>query len=150
MPGIRIGNQALPQRLGEDMRRFRKGDADRPLLLLVEDHPDTADFLESRLTEHGLAVLVAHRGEEALLLLGKKGRVPDVVVMDVNVPNIPGDRIVAIMRQTTRLADVPVVFMTADSPKRVAYLLDATTVCLEKPLATQRLLEAVDAMLGRF
>ncbi|MBM3269551.1 MAG: response regulator [Candidatus Sericytochromatia bacterium] len=118
-------------------------------LLLVEDHPDTVAFLERRLTEEGYKVEIARRGEDAMMALRKRRKL-DIVVMDLNLPNMDGDDIVSWMRQQPRSRRTPVVFVTADSAKRVAHLLDEdTTRCLEKPLATKVLLATLEDLLAR-
>lgn len=122
---------------------------DRPTrLLLVEDHPDTVDFLERRLVEEGFEVVTACSGELAMMALRQR-RCVDVVVMDIHLPMITGDDIVTWMRGEPRLKKIPVVFVTADSPRRVARLLDSkTTRCLEKPLSTDKLLATIHELLG--
>lgn len=119
----------------------------RKRLLLVEDHPDTVAYLKNRLVEEGFDVSVARRGEEAMILL-RDGPRPHVVVMDINLPGIDGDHIVEWMRTNDSTSAMPVVFVTADNTARVRHLLDPRrTRCLEKPLRTRELLEAVFDLL---
>ncbi len=121
----------------------------RKRLLLVEDHPDTVDFLRNRLVEEGFEVAVARRGEDAMIIL-RDGPRPHLVIMDINLPSIDGDQIVTWMRENPDTRLTPVVFVTADHRSRVEHLLDETTTrCLEKPLATKDLLEALYDLLDK-
>lgn len=117
-------------------------------LLLVEDHPDTVSFLGTRLSEEGYLVNIARRGEEAMIQL-RDGPRPHAVVMDINLPGLDGDRIVEWMRSNPATQATPVVFVTADHRARVEHLLDdSVTRCLEKPLSTTALLEALCDLLS--
>ncbi len=128
---------------------FRKVSPFRPRLLLVEDHPDTVEFMQDRLVGGGFDVEVARTGDEALMALLAVPP-PDVVVMDINLPKIDGDQLVEAMRADLLTRDIPVIFVTADSAERVKHLIDPqTTICLEKPLSSKTLIAAARSLLER-
>ena len=121
----------------------------RPRLLLVEDHPDTVEFMLARLVAAGFDVEIARTGDEALTALLAVPP-PDVVVMDINLPKIDGDQLVEAMRADLVTRHVPVIFVTADSAERVSHLVDPqTTLCLEKPLSSKTLIAAARSLLER-
>lgn len=116
-------------------------------ILLVEDNPDTVDFLARRLRDRGYEVLVARNGVDALRIATEA--LPDAVVMDVNLPQMNGDAVARHLRAQAATARLPIVFVTAESSSRVEDLLAAgNTLCLEKAIKTQALLDALQSLLS--
>jgi CheY-like chemotaxis protein len=114
---------------------------------LVEDNPDTVEFLVRRLNDSGYGVRIARNGIEALRAIEET--VPAAVILDINLPLMNGDEVCRKMRQNPRTAEVPVVFVTAESEDRVRDLMDqapARTLCLEKAIKTKSLLEALSKL----
>ena len=94
-------------------RRKAGGPADaRPaagrIALVADDSPVVRDIIAQALRAHGLHVLVAGDGEEALAVLGAHARV-DIVVTDLDMPRLDGLALVRAMRSRTSCKDVPVV-----------------------------------------
>jgi CheY-like chemotaxis protein len=83
-----------------------------PLVLLVEDHPDTrlmyAEFLRD-----GFDVIQASEGDEALRAM--RTRVPDLVITDLSLPGVDGFELMIRMRQDASLAEVPVICLSGYS-----------------------------------
>ncbi|HYO61116.1 MAG TPA: PAS domain S-box protein [Actinomycetota bacterium] len=107
------------------------------VVLLVEDNP--GDVL---LMRQGLAtwnqpteVFVASDGEDALAFLRREGRhadapVPDLVVLDVNLPRLKGGELLARMRTDPSLERIPVAVMSSSSNEGgIAAAYDARTTC---------------------
>lgn len=118
----------------------------QPQILLVEDNPDTVEFLIRRLNEAGYEVRIARNGLEALKAV--TGEPPDAIVLDINLPLMNGDDLCRQIRQDPRTADIPVIFVTAESEERVRDLLRPDhTLCLEKAIKTKTLLEALRQVL---
>ncbi|HEY9722678.1 MAG TPA: response regulator [Oscillatoriaceae cyanobacterium] len=116
-------------------------------LLLVEDNPDTVEFLSKRLVEAGYGVLVARNGVDALRLATQE--VPSAVVLDINLPQLNGDEVCRRLRGQSATARIPVIFVTAETSQRVQDLLEpGLTVCLEKAIKSKTLLAALDEILG--
>lgn len=117
-----------------------------PEILLVEDNPDTVEFLVRRLSDYGYGVRIARNGIEALHAIEET--VPAAVILDINLPLMNGDDVCRKLRQNPRTAHVPVVFVTAESEERVRDLLDPDrTICLEKAIKTKTLLEALSRLV---
>lgn len=117
-----------------------------PEILLVEDNPDTVEFLVRRLNDFGYGVRIARNGIEALHAIEEA--VPAAVILDINLPLMNGDDVCRKLRQNPDTAEVPVVFVTAESEDRVRDLLDPeTTICLEKAIKTKTLLEALSKLV---
>lgn len=116
-----------------------------PEILLVEDNPDTVEFLVRRLNDFGYEVRIARNGIEALHAIEEI--VPAAVILDINLPLMNGDEVCRKMRANERTAEVPVIFVTAESEERVRDLLaPERTICLEKAIKTKTLLEALSRL----
>ncbi len=119
-----------------------------PEILLVEDNPDTVEFLVRRLNDFGYDVRIARNGIEAMHAIEEA--VPAAVILDINLPLMNGDDVCRKLRKNPRTAEIPVVFVTAESEDRVRDLMDqdpARTLCLEKAIKTKTLLEALSKLV---
>ncbi|MEW6220552.1 MAG: hybrid sensor histidine kinase/response regulator [Thermodesulfobacteriota bacterium] len=82
-------------------------------VLVVEDHPDNLLVLQAILEHEGFAVRTACSGEEALTILQEEpGRV-DLILSDVMMPGMSGYDLCRILRGDPRLAELPVILITA-------------------------------------
>jgi CheY-like chemotaxis protein len=88
-------------------------------VLVVDDEADLVAWLQTVLHDHGIEVLPAYGGREAL----EKARTqhPDVIVMDVKMPDMTGLEVSQALKADPATAPIPVIFMTAsDIDKRQA------------------------------
>ena len=116
-------------------------------ILIVEDEPKAAAYLQKGLGESGFSVDVAHDGEEGLTLANTGDY--DLVVLDVMLPRRDGWSVVEEMRRNG--TDVPVLFLTARDavPDRVRGLELGADDYLVKPFAFSELLARVRTVLRR-
>jgi len=84
--------------------------ADRPSILVVEDERGTADMLKGYFEAHGYQVLWAAWGGDALRLAQE--RVPDLVLLDIRLPDMDGYEVCRELRAQRRTGDVPIIFLT--------------------------------------
>jgi DNA-binding response OmpR family regulator len=82
-----------------------------PTVLLVEDELDMLTLLDSNLRSQGFETLLADTGERALAQL--RARVPDLVLLDLMLPDVPGAELCRQIRSDPRTRAVPVVICTA-------------------------------------
>jgi type II secretory ATPase GspE/PulE/Tfp pilus assembly ATPase PilB-like protein/DNA-binding response OmpR family regulator len=80
-----------------------------PLVLVVDDEPDIRALVELHLTNAGYQVIMAADGIEALMQLGSRN--VDIVLSDVNMPNLDGVKLMEMIGQ--KGVAVPAVFLTA-------------------------------------
>ena len=80
--------------------------------LVVDDAADIRLLAELVLTMAGFTVTAASSGREALGILHAGGELPDVVLLDVQMPDVDGWETLARIRQEPRTADLPVVLCT--------------------------------------
>ena len=83
---------------------------------MVDDEFDLTSTVRAILEGEGYRVDACSNGREALERL-KAGR-PDLVLLDVMLPVVDGYEVLAAIRQTPGLADLPVVLMNSFPPKK--------------------------------
>jgi len=87
-------------------------------IVLVEDNPGDVFLVRKALKEKGIAVDLTcfEDGQEALKsLLQPRRKVPDLILLDLNVPKIDGVDVLRTVRNTPHLADVPVLILTSSA-----------------------------------
>jgi class 3 adenylate cyclase len=87
--------------------------ADKRTILVVDDGPDNLTLLSGVLKDE-YKVKVANSGARALQAL-QSGPLPDLVLLDVMMPEMDGHEVLQRMRDDPRMRDVPVIFVTAMS-----------------------------------
>ena len=90
---------------------------------LVEDDPDHALIIGRAIREHGprTELRAVEDGEAALAALRADGTLPDLILLDVNLPGLSGFDLLHAVRADPRLARVPVVMLTSSElPSDVA------------------------------
>lgn len=108
-------------------------------ILLVEDVPLNADIAISLLEQRGHSVLHADTGEDALALLETEDDI-DLVLLDMQLPDMTGDQIAKVMRQEMHLKQIPIVVLSANVRKAEAQLAGIRIDgALAKPLNTNNL-----------
>jgi CheY-like chemotaxis protein len=113
-------------------------------VLIVDDSSEMRELLQADLETSGYSVASAKNGKEALELLAGHARVPDVIVLDLNMPVMNGWELLTILRSHARLARIPVVIVSAYEPEELRGA--RLTACLKKPIDETALAQAV----GRF
>ena len=81
------------------------------LILSVDDEPDVTDLVSFHLTKAGHQVLTAASGREAFEII--RLNQPDLILLDLMLPDIDGFGVCEILRRTPRTATIPVVILTA-------------------------------------
>ena len=84
----------------------------RPLLIMVVDDSVTVRKVTSRLLErHGMNVLTAKDGVDAMLLLEE--HMPDVLLLDIEMPRMDGFEVATLVRSDERLKHLPIIMITS-------------------------------------
>lgn len=128
----------------DDRRPSRGGRSARtPRVLVVDDYPDTREILTELLTIRGFRVETAENGIEAL----EKARSwkPDVVILDLSLPDLDGFEVCRRLRSEPGLQDLPVVAYTAftDDERRELAMAAGCTTVLIKPTPPAVLVETL-------
>jgi CheY-like chemotaxis protein len=82
-----------------------------PVVLIVDDYPDTCEMYAAYLEIAGFRPLKANDGYEAMRVAVEHR--PDVILMDLGLPGIDGYEVTRRLRNDPRTADIPVVALTA-------------------------------------
>ncbi len=110
----------------------------RPRIMVVEDNAEMRRFI-TRILGNEYHIIPAADGEEAVARAAAE--VPDLVVTDLMMPKMGGDRLVAEMRARPSLAQVPVIVLSAkaDEELRVKLLSESVQDYVVKPFSAQEL-----------
>lgn len=128
-----MGKDGAPSRSGLAATRSTK-------VLLVDDDDEIRGVLEDILTDEGSEVYQARGGSEALALL--KTVVPDLIILDLMMPEMNGWTLYAILQQDPVLAKIPVVVLSAASH----LLPEGSVMQLQKPIDLPTLVRLLDTV----
>jgi DNA-binding response OmpR family regulator len=115
-------------------------------ILLVEDERKLRELVRSYLERGGFTVLSASSGAEALSLVGSAS--PDLVVLDLGLPDVPGE---AVARELRSTAPVPILMLTAKASEedRIRGLELGADDYVTKPFSPRELVLRCQAILRR-
>ena len=118
-------------------------------LLLIEDEAPIAELVVREFESAGWQVRLAFAGQAGLELL--REQVPDVIVLDVGLPDMTGFEVCRAIRADLRTATVPVIFLTAHNEEidRVVGLEIGADDYVGKPFGIRELVARVHAVIRR-
>ena len=126
--------------LCEGLAPVEREDQKRVRLLVVDDERDVAIGVSALLSARGYEVEMAHTGEQVLERLARDP-LPDLVLLDYELPGLDGEAVLARMRAEERLASVPVLMATASAIDLGR--LQRVSGYLQKPYAREVLFKMV-------
>jgi two-component system alkaline phosphatase synthesis response regulator PhoP len=120
-----------------------------PRVLVVEDDLDIADLIRRYLLKGGFEVDVRASGRDALSAIALQ--LPDVLVLDVMLPQVSGLDICRSVRADEKTASLPIIMLTAraDEAERIAGLDLGADDYIGKPFSPGELVARVRALLRR-
>jgi two-component system, OmpR family, KDP operon response regulator KdpE len=118
----------------------------RARILVVDDEPQIRRFLQPSITAAGHEVILAATGAEALRAIAAGA--PDIVVLDLGLPDMDGKRVIEEVR---RWSDIPIIVLSARDreAEKIAALDLGADDYLDKPFGMGELLARVRAGLRR-
>jgi len=118
-------------------------------ILVVDDEPDALELVKVNLSNAGFFVATAEDGDEAL----KKARSlsPDLILLDVMLPQVDGLEVCKILRRDDATRDIPIIMLTARTAEidRVLGLELGADDYVTKPFSPRELVLRVKALLRR-
>jgi CheY-like chemotaxis protein len=118
-------------------------------ILVVDDDPDAREFIGVVLTDARAQILEAKDGVEALEIAREEK--PDLITLDINMPNKTGAEVYEELRQDDELRDIP-VFIVSGQPelRKLIYqrVVPPPDGYLDKPIQEDRLLLSVKKILA--
>lgn len=118
----------------------------QPLVLLVENHPSSAEALSHVLGRNGLRTQAMPTADAALSWA--RHAHPDLVIIDVGLPPLSGAELVSKLRTQLRDAEVPIIILTVAGPIRESQFGSAADQYLAKPVETDLLIDVVRRRLA--
>ncbi len=117
--------------------------ADKTTILYIEDDPGSQLLVQRALAFAGYRVVVASRGIEGLDVASKE--MPDLILMDINLPDLSGREVTTKLRSDDRFKATPIVALTALSQagEREKAIAAGATGYLTKPVDVDKLPEQV-------
>jgi len=115
-------------------------------VLVVEDERKLRDFIRSYLERAGFSVLSTGSGAEAIFMAGDT--TPDLVVLDLGLPDVPGE---TVARELRGMSAVPILMLTAKAAEedRIRGLELGADDYVTKPFSPRELVLRVQAILRR-
>jgi CheY-like chemotaxis protein len=136
----------LPEKDGELVDKLLRDEgAPRALrVLAVDDDPDMVQLILTQMRCRGHDPVGVHGGRQALEFV--KNELPDVIVLDLMMPEVDGYQVLETLKSQDRTRDIPVVVVTAKTGGDVRRQVTAlgAAAMLEKPYAMNDLLKAVE------
>jgi signal transduction histidine kinase/DNA-binding response OmpR family regulator len=115
-------------------------------VLVVDDDPAVHEVLSATLVRKGYRVIHARDGAEALDIVRKTP--PDLVTLDVMMPNVDGWTVLGTMKSDPALAHIPVIMLTIVDDRNLGWSLGASEY-MTKPIDRERLLTLVRRFTSR-
>jgi CheY-like chemotaxis protein len=118
-------------------------------ILLVEDNEMNRDMLSRRLARQGYSVTIAEDGGAAIKMVSSA--IPDLILMDVGLPDIDGLEITARLKADARTRRIPVIVLTAHAMAgdRERAMEAGADDYDAKPINLARLLMKIESLLVR-
>jgi two-component system alkaline phosphatase synthesis response regulator PhoP len=118
------------------------------VILIVDDEVDILEMLKYNLEKEGYSVLTAKNGKTAL---DEVRKTPDLIVLDVMMPEMDGWEVCKRLKRDQRSADIPVLFLTAKGSEvdEVVGLELGAEDYIVKPISVRKLLARIKAILRR-
>ena len=117
-------------------------------VLIVDDEPDQRAALKETLQAHGIHVAEASSGRQALSYLLACDTEPAMILLDLKMPDMDGNKLLELLWSYRRLSSIPVVALSATSPQQLP-LTRPVARRLVKPVNEKVLLRTLGEVSGR-
>ena len=118
----------------------------KPFALIIEDHLASAEFFATALSESGFETEIIRSGQDAISRLSEI--VPDLIILDLNLPGVHGSEILKAVRRDARLADTRVIVATTHWQGAEEVEQEADLVIL-KPVGYEQLRDLASRFLPK-
>lgn len=120
--------------------------AEKKTILVVDDEPDVRTFLSTLFEDSGYATVMAQDGNEALSKVKEKA--PDLVTLDITMPNKSGVKFYREMKESAEWRKVPIIIVTGVSGEFKTFISTRKQVpppegYLSKPIDKTEILKLV-------
>ncbi len=115
-------------------------------ILIVDDEPVIREIAKRKLVERGYEIMTATDGLDALEQLKKK--VPDLILLDIQMPNMNGYTFMMEKMKVSQYIPIPVIVLTSHSEMEPLFKRHGVRAYLLKPLELPALLSKVEQIAG--
>lgn len=116
-------------------------------VLIVDDDPDVCRILNLSFKHFGHSTKVAMRGQEALNAIKQKA--PDLIMLDLMLPDISGFEILTFLQDNPHTRDIPVIVLTAlGDPLELMKISGVVSVIRKSDFSLSELQTMVASLLG--
>ncbi len=115
-------------------------------ILVIDDDPDTTHFLKTRLEVNKFEVITANDGTEGLEKT--KSEKPDLIILDILMPEKDGYTFVKELKYKENIKDVPIIVISGKDTLKILFEKEGITDYFVKPLDTKELIEKINKRLG--
>lgn len=118
-------------------------------IYIVEDDPDIAELLDFNLLSSGYETKLESNGRKAYDMIMQDP--PDLLILDLNLPELSGIQICKFIRENARTKDLPVIMLTAKAQEtdKVIGLNIGADDYITKPFSVKELIARIKALLRR-
>ncbi|MFH1093532.1 MAG: response regulator [Candidatus Omnitrophota bacterium] len=122
-----------------------------PKILIIDDEEDFCCLVKRNLESTGeYKVFVAYNAADGIILA--KVEKPDVILLDIMMPDISGAQAAAALKKFEETRDIPVIFLTAIITKEelgTTMKEIADNLYIAKPVKTQELIDSIQSVLKK-
>jgi len=117
-------------------------------ILLVDDEVDILEFLKYNLEQEKFDVLVSSNGKDALKKISQN---PDLIVLDIMMPEMDGFELYQQIKQNKEYQDIPIIFLTAKSGEtdEIKGLDLGASDYIQKPISPKKLIARIKSNLRK-
>ena len=119
-------------------------------ILVIDDDPSIVNLLKEDLEQEGFLVVPGYDGKTALQLA--KTHKPQLIIMDVNMPETSGPQALALLRGTPETRHIPILFLSGDESSHVDPKLESIerVAQVKKPVDLDDLNALVRQLLAKY
>lgn len=119
-----------------------------PTVLIIEDDADLLFLYRTALLQNGYEVLEAHNSASAIEVLESSDPAPDLVVIDMVMPDAPGTRVINFLRGDGRFEQTQIVIVTANEQYRERVADKGIAYFMVKPINVIDLVSVAEQLLS--
>ena len=117
-------------------------------IALIDDEQELVEAMKGFLEPRGFLVTCAYNGLDGLKIIREEK--PDIVVLDISMPEMDGRDVLLEIRKDDSTKDIPVIMLTArDEPFEIDYGIElGANAYITKPYRARQLLKQIDTILN--
>lgn len=119
-----------------------------PTVLVVEDDNDLLFLYYTALSQKGYDVVEARSTAQAMELLQAPDFIPELIFVDMGMPDAPGTRVISFVRAEHRFDESRIVVVTANDQYRARVADKGISHFLVKPVTIAELVDIADELTG--